>query len=49
MPWKELCALDLRTEMIDQWLSREYSVTELSESYGVSRKTLYKWINRYLS
>ena len=49
MPWKELCALDLRTEMIDQWLTREYSVTELSGSYGVSRKTVYKWINRYLS
>jgi putative transposase len=48
MPWKELCALDLRTGMIDQWLSREYNVTELSESYGVSRKTVYKWINRYL-
>lgn len=49
MPWKELCALDLRTEMVDQWLAKEFSVTELSESYGVSRKTVYKWIGRYLS
>ncbi len=49
MPWKELCALDLRTEMISQWLSKEYSISELSESYGVSRKTIYKWIERYLN
>ena len=49
MPWKELCALGLRTEMIDQWLRKEYSVTELSESYGISRKTIYKWVDRYLS
>lgn len=49
MPWKELCALDLRNEMVDQWLTKEYGVTELSETYGVSRKTVYKWIERYLS
>jgi transposase InsO family protein len=49
MPWKELRALDLRTEMLNGWLSQEYSITELSESYSVSRKTIYKWIERYLS
>lgn len=49
MPWKEQCALDLRTGMIEQWLTKEYSISELSESYGVSRKTIYKWIERYLS
>lgn len=49
MPWKELCALDLRIEMVNGWLSQGYSITELSESYSVSRKTIYKWIERYLS
>jgi transposase InsO family protein len=49
MPWKELCAMDLRTSMINQWLAKEYSISELSESYGVSRKTIYKWIERYVS
>ena len=49
MPWKELCALDLRTEMVNEWLGGEYSITELSEGYSVSRKTIYKWIERYLS
>ena len=47
MPWKEICALGLKREMINEWLKMEYSITDLSNSYGVSRKTLYKWIGRY--
>ena len=47
MPWKEPCAMDQRVQLIGAWLSDEYCVTELSELYGVSRKTIYKWIKRY--
>ena len=47
MPWKELCAMELKKEMINDWLKKEYSITDLSNSYGVSRKTLYKWIERF--
>lgn len=47
MPWKEKCALEIKKEMITDWLTKEYTITELSYSYGVSRKTIYKWINRY--
>lgn len=47
MPWKEVCALGLRKEMISDWLTKEYSIMDLSNSYGVSRKTIYKWIERY--
>ena len=47
MPWKELRALDLRTAMLREWLEKEYGITELSSRYGVSRKTVYKWIERY--
>ena len=47
MPWKESCAMDQKIQMIGNWLSSEYSITELSEMYGVSRKTIYKWIGRY--
>lgn len=39
--------MDQKIQMIGDWLSREYNITELSEMYGVSRKTIYKWINRY--
>ena len=47
MPWKELSALDIKIEMINLWLNEEYNITELSTIYSVSRKTIYKWIERY--
>jgi len=47
MPWKELCAMDQRTQMIGDWSKGEYSITELGQIYCVSRKTIYKWIERY--
>lgn len=47
MPWKERCAMDLRIEMINDWLSKEYTITELGLFYHVSRKTVYKWVKRY--
>jgi len=47
MPWKETCPMDQRIQMIGDWLRGEYTITELSELYWVSRKTVYKWIYRY--
>ena len=47
MPWKETYVMDQKIQMISHWLSGDYSITELSRIYGVSRKTLYKWIARY--
>lgn len=47
MPWKEICVLEIRREMISDWLTKEHTITELSDSYGVSRKTIHKWIDRY--
>jgi transposase len=47
MPWKETCAMKLKNEMINDWLTREYSIMELSDCYDVSRKTIYKWLGRY--
>jgi transposase InsO family protein/transposase-like protein len=47
MPWKETCAMDQRMQLIGDWLTKEFSITELSESFGVSRPTVYKWIGRY--
>ncbi len=47
MPWKELCALEQRMELIKDWLKREYSIVELSDIYAISRKTIYKWLERY--
>lgn len=47
MPWQESCAMDKRLEMIGDWLEGLSTIVELSERYGVSRKTAYKWIDRY--
>lgn len=47
MPWKETCAMDQKVQLIGDWLKEEFSITELSELYEVSRPTIYKWISRY--
>jgi len=47
MPWKETCAMEIKRELINDWLKKEYNITDLSTSYGVSRKTIYKWIERF--
>lgn len=47
MPWKETCVMDLKVELMGDWLQGGYTITELSRGYGVSRKTVYKWITRY--
>lgn len=47
MSWKETRVMDQKIKMISNWLSGEYSITELSRIHEVSRKTLYKWIERY--
>ena len=38
-----------RLRMIDEYLSGERTVSELAREYGVSRKSVYKWIERYES
>jgi transposase InsO family protein len=45
--WKETCPMDQKIHLVNDWLKKELSVTELSNIYGVSRKTIYKWIRRY--
>jgi putative transposase len=47
MPWKETCAMNQKVQMIGDYLKHRYTPTQLSEIYGVSRNTIYKWIERY--
>lgn len=47
MPWKEIYVMDQKIQMISNWLSGDYGITELSRLHHVSRKTVYKWIERY--
>ena len=48
MPWRQMSPMDQRTQFIADHLRRTLSITELCELYGISRKTGYKWIGRYL-
>jgi len=47
MPWEENCAMDQRLRFIGLDLAGELSMTELCELFSISRKTGYKWRERY--
>jgi putative transposase len=47
MPWREVCPMDERARFIIECLRREWSMTELCRRYQVSRKTGYKWWQRF--
>jgi putative transposase len=47
MPWKETTIVNERMKLISDHLSDGYSVSELARRYGVSRKAVYKWIERH--
>jgi putative transposase len=49
LPWKETSLVTARKNFIDDYLSQQYSVTELCQRYGISRKTGYKWIDRFMA
>lgn len=48
MPWSEITPMHEKTQFIADYLRDIYSVTELCARHRVSRKTGYKWIDRYL-
>jgi putative transposase len=39
--------MDQRVAFIADWLRDEWTMSELAERYGISRKTAYKWVERY--
>ncbi len=47
MPWKQTDAMTERVKLITEYLSGNYSVSELSRRFEVSRPIVYKWIERY--
>jgi putative transposase len=48
MPWRDSLPMDLKTQFIADYLRQTLSVAELCYHYNISRKTGYKWIDRYL-
>ena len=47
MPWQETCVRNERTRFVVDWERKLESMVELCRRYGVSRRTGYKWLQRY--
>jgi putative transposase len=47
MPWQERSPMELRLQFVLEWHSGFYTMTELCADYRISRKTGYKWVDRY--
>src|SRR5437764_3691047 len=47
MPWKETAPMKERVSFCALQETGVYSMTELCERFGISRKTGYKWLGRY--
>jgi transposase InsO family protein len=47
MAWRESDAMDARVGFVTDCLRGEESMTALCDRYGISRKTGYKWLDRY--
>jgi putative transposase len=48
MPWDERTQMDQRVRFIGALTSCAYTMTELCRAFGISRKTGYKWAERYV-
>ena len=47
MPWKDLRPMNERVLFVADYVRELYDFTQLCARYGVSRKTGYKWVERY--
>lgn len=47
MPWKDYDVQHERMNFINDWKAEDFNLSELCEMYAITRKTGYKWIDRY--
>ena len=47
VPWKVKEVMDQRIEFVARAVSKEKTVSELCQAYGISRTTGHHWIKRY--
>ena len=47
MPWKVINQMDLKNQLVTDLNKEHFSITDLSQKYGISRPTVYKWLRRY--
>jgi len=48
VPWKETCVMDERMQFVGMYLEHELGMASLCRHFGISRKTGYKWVGRYI-
>ena len=49
MAWEKFKVEEQRLQVIEAYINGDASMTAICERYGISRKTAYKWYNRYLN
>ena len=47
MPWQETSLMDQRVQFIADYQRGVFEVADLARRFGISRKTAYKWIDRF--
>lgn len=47
MPWEVTWPMQERERLVGRYATGQYTVTELAEAFGVSRKTVHKWLARF--
>ena len=47
MPWQEVTPVEQRLDVIRDYETELFTMTELAAQSGISRKTTYKWVERY--
>ena len=48
MPWKEISVMNVRTEFVLRVFEAKVPFNDLCKEFGISRKTGYKWKDRFL-
>jgi transposase InsO family protein len=47
MPWRGVTVSEQRERFLEDYRLNYYSMSDLAERFNISRKTAYKWINRF--
>jgi len=47
IPWKGVTVMEQRQRFLEDYQLNYYSISELAERFGISRKTAHKWLKRF--
>ena len=46
MAWRETTKMEQKIELINEWRSGAYTISELSREFGISRSTVCKYVSK---